>query len=325
MFFDGYVAMEGEVPALIRGIIEQRAVRLLFPGILLLAYLSPNVPALPPTHPGYGHFLQLHLDAVPTRDAMFVHEFSDSRRNRVPVAEALTREAYMHNQTLVPGSPAVVGLCTNLLNVAPTEAAIERVFSKMKLNATPQRASLKPESAAGQIILNSCNDFLSAEKEPLAADAVRAATFQWIIDLGANALRRDQEPEPQSEAESQHESDEEPAAPARARPRPRQNAAQPQPQEQPPQPHQEQPAGARRRARDDRDGDDAEERPTCANCNVKHRTAVWMTCETCVARVSVACARLAGYTDGPWRCRLCYGVNRRAAQLQAALQQQFGV
>jgi hypothetical protein len=318
---DKYVTTEGEVPTLIRGIIEARCVRLLFPGVLLLAYLAPNVPALPPTHPGYGVLLQLHLDAAPKRDRMFVHEFSDSRRDRAPVAAALTRDEYMSHQARVPGSTAVVGLCTNLLNVAPTEAAIERLFSKMKLNATAQRTSLKPESATAQIVLNSCADFLSAKPEPLTGGSVEAATFQWIIELGARALRAPEVPESETESE---ESDEEPAPPPpRARRNPQRQAAQPaRGQEQAPQ--QEQPAGARRHREAE---DDEEERPspTCANCGVKHRTATWIKCDTCNSRVSAACARAAGHTDGAWRCRLCYNTTRRAAQLQAALLREHGV
>jgi hypothetical protein len=90
-------------------------------------------------------------------------------------------------------------MADRLLAVAPMEASVERVFSRMKLNANRLRTSLAPSAAAAQVIFNEAKQFNSSTLVTASTHhgtAVPASTFLWIVQQGAkNFDVAEEEPE----------------------------------------------------------------------------------------------------------------------------------
>lgn len=89
---------------------------------------------------------------------------------------------YMNNQ-LAAATSAV----NALLDVTPSEASVERVFSAMKLNVTPYRKRLTAEAALSQVVAKICLAYERSPEKELPSTTVTAKTITWIITTAANA------------------------------------------------------------------------------------------------------------------------------------------
>jgi hypothetical protein len=190
----------GTDAAHIRAVIEKRAPTLITPGLLLIAYLAPNLtrPALP--NQAIMNLQQLHIDGVTRRHMDEALEFRNARWQFFDDKNAgITREQYLDH---CRGDSPTAQLLLRLLAVAPTEAAVERVFSHMKFNVGHYRTTMAPEAASSQVMRNASQRFLQPPSDtkssdspaPAAPGPIYARTWNWIVMHGWPHLQANGEP-----------------------------------------------------------------------------------------------------------------------------------
>jgi hypothetical protein len=177
---------------------------LVSPAVFVVAWLSPSLPRSAITEDELC--VAMRYQDIVLGDSGFSGVY-DGLRGDVKKG-TFTRKALLANLPKTPadassgvrnGLEATNKMIDRLLDIAPTEAAVERVFSAMKLNANRLRTRLAPSAAAAQVIFNEATAFNATvliDKSPHEDKGVRPSTFLWIVQQGAaNFDAAEDEPE----------------------------------------------------------------------------------------------------------------------------------
>jgi hypothetical protein len=127
----------------------------------------------------------LHREAIANMDE--ASRFAMQPRVNGPADGQLKVHHLMTNPAIPERSRQLV---RNLLHVAPTEAAVERVFSSLKKCITDRRTRTHPGAATAAIIFNSSRKFLDCKESGKRLEdypAVALSTWQWIVSQGCVA------------------------------------------------------------------------------------------------------------------------------------------
>jgi len=92
--------------------------------------------------------------------------------------------------------PETTRLLSRLLDVCPTEADCERVFSKLKLSLNPHRSHTSTVASTAHVFFNSGREYLEETKKISKSLTMQPPTFlprelfQWILSTGAPAYAK---------------------------------------------------------------------------------------------------------------------------------------
>jgi hypothetical protein len=334
---DMCIGKTGAIPTLIAKVLAEKADRLLSGVTVLLAFLSPNVAPVGREHDGYMTLMQVLSDALPGVDRLTLLDY---HHKRVPHEGALL----MNDFVAVTETSLVFPVVRRLLAAAPTEAAVERVFSRMKFNCGHHRTTMTEEASIAQVLFNNSDKFINPRPAPAVTagsatlaslpDApIKRSTMQWIVDKGwkqfslggpqAPLVQDDEAALPPAAAAAAAVAAPAAAAAAAAVAAPATRARR----AAPPVVDNDQlldavaadmAAAARlRRQRDDDDSSSDDEFP-CHLCRKEH-TGVSLKCqaESCVHRIGGKCMkRIISTGNAQWTCVGCVTQARRTARLQ---------
>jgi hypothetical protein len=186
-----------------RAAIRARAGVLISPPMFLLAWFAPNLPRALLTDEEKQVAAAHHAVAIGREDMAYATLFATARRpvNEQPISLrqllehfALRDRATFSDHLAVRRADAQERLVRRLVRIAPTEAAVERVFSALKLNVGRLRTRCKPDAAVAQVLFKTTTTFLAeASKQSLLAPedctTVLPQTMLSIVRLGAAKLR----------------------------------------------------------------------------------------------------------------------------------------
>jgi hypothetical protein len=178
----------GELPLAVSSILSERARFIASPALILLAYFAPNRPNLGRimAERVRGFLLSLHESALPEEHLLDAHEFEPEWDPKVRDAP-ISMLSYTASWGKRPDSPTKQ-VVLNLVNIAPTEADVERVFSGLKRNVTRMRTKLLPEHATMALFESNAREFLKAgPAEPRVGEAISSHTWEWLLTVGASA------------------------------------------------------------------------------------------------------------------------------------------
>jgi hypothetical protein len=172
-----------------RQTLVRRAGFVVSPAAFLVAYTSPNLNRRTVQASAAAVGTQWHAKCV--SDESFASAFDS---NRVPPQpRAISREEW---KKLKPTKPGLIppmehsALMPKLVNIAPTEAAVERMFSWLKRSLPAQRASCGATAATSHVLLNACEYFMNplSMKPPNPSPLISPATMAWIVNNAAAHL-----------------------------------------------------------------------------------------------------------------------------------------
>jgi hypothetical protein len=171
--------------------------------MFLLAWFAPNLPRALLTDEEKQVAAAHHAVAIGREDMAYATLFATARRpvNDRPISLrqlnehfALRDRATFSDALAVRRADAQERLVRRLVKIAPTEAAVERVFSALKLNVGRLRTRCKPDAAVAQVLLKTTTTFLAEASKQLLLEpedcvTVRPQTMLNIVRLGAAKLR----------------------------------------------------------------------------------------------------------------------------------------
>jgi hypothetical protein len=189
-----------------REVLAKRSYMLVSPAVFVIAWLSPSLPRSALSEDEICVAMRYHEIVLGESFRAFSNVYKELRGD--VSKQILSRRAFLENLPKAPadastgvrnGVEATNRAIDRLLDIAPTEASVERVFSAMKLNANRLRTRLAPSAAAAQVIFNEATAFnaiVLTDKNPDEDAGVRPSTFRWIVQHGAaNFEAAEEEPE----------------------------------------------------------------------------------------------------------------------------------
>jgi hypothetical protein len=181
-----HFVQDSEEHDVVRHALNKRAPFLVSPAAFLLAFLSPNLPRGVISEAVRLLGISWHAKLL-GEHAHFAPQLDDNRRP--PLPRAVRPTDWISADVTAPGFRPIrqaadfhTSLVLRLMDVVPTEAAVERVFSELKRNLTAFRTTCAPAAATCQVFYNCCNAFLQNEAGESLTTAVSASTFRWVVE-----------------------------------------------------------------------------------------------------------------------------------------------
>ena len=138
------------------------------PAMFVIAWVSPNLPRAVLTEEEKLPALSYHGISLGQADQGFAWTFAQS--NSVFECKALSRSEFLRSagsRGLIRDSlqlrrtDAHERMVHRLINIVPSEAAAERVFSALKKNVDRFRTQSSPEAAVAQVLFRSASMYIA--------------------------------------------------------------------------------------------------------------------------------------------------------------------